>query len=1250
MGTPGKARVRRVVRAAAAIIVALACALIGAVTAHATDHVLGDEIKTSVLQYAHPIVDEDGNPVLGEYGNPLFSNFENMPVSTDENGKEYYDIDLFDHPDWLYRLHAEYTLRTKYLSAESRTVIYQLPKGFDVASGMALSGEVKSSDGKTTLGTYSIDAQNNTFVITFNDATVKANATSAVDGWLNIDMQIDEGFYSTGGEIDLPGSGVVVVVGKSYSIDVDKQHGNFDETARTLPYTVTIFSNYGTPGLVHFTDAVQNATIDFSTMSAMLTHADGTPETVGWCDADGKPLTVDEIGSGNSIDAYLPRLEAGETVTLTYTVKDPPISGNSVKIANDAHVSSTNAEGQTVSDEAKTEYWYDARTNIWKNSEGVDENGRIRWKVEFNDWHKNLKGWTLSDLPGDHQAGELSNLELSVRNADGSWSPAEIANFSLPYTFTENDTNHYRLTYTTTPVGDKQTSYSNTAKLCAPDSVCAEASATHTMTSPFSKTAGNPTINTENTDSGTQMTATLPWTLTIGSDTEGVSVGDSGTWTLTDTLKPIEYWRDGTVIVLPHSFTTEQKQQLESVVTQAFEKALTGAKVDITFTETDGKTTGFTITCDKAVPAGTKIVLNYASTFYAGVGNYGWLHPDNCVNLGSFEACASSSFDTTVPDTPGDETKPTLRVEKMDGDNWQSGDTSHNYDDLKTQDDEKVLNWAIDIHPPETDGETDLVITEHLPEGTHLHTDGGLLFRNDSNAFADQQFEFDDDGNATLRNSAGDVVATAQWNDDTKTATITLKPAFWQGITITKDTTIRLTVLAGFDDAPYQMNNAAFKNTVTAAYGDHQEVSAEHTQRINRDAYSNLGNKEVMNKVPQYDTNGSAITNKAVYQLSVNPKGICVGAESDAGECSPARLTFDDVMTYKRELGYDNGELVLDPDSIHVYTPVSEGTEGSKRITRVKTNSDGTALLQWCNTSTKDCQTWNPNDSAYEPVPQTDTITVRELTLSEYSYTISADHPTTLIPDSDGKQIMEWTNTLKFDVPNQLPLIIDYSYTALADHVPDDNGNPQEPWIHVNNKMTLHGKEYAPADDRFAVNVKRAAAGADTTVIGVTVRKVDAENNGKLLDGAKFTLEAWDSSDNKWVELPDYQYAAAENGILSISNLTYNRAYRLTETCAPSGYALAAEPLYFVIDKLVPKDGELITEENYPWNAPSDFAGRHISNSTTLFFENSAEPIILPSAGGSGSARIFVLGGFALLAVVLACAVVMLKRPEISGR
>lgn len=98
--------------------------------------------------------------------------------------------------------------------------------------------------------------------------------------------------------------------------------------------------------------------------------------------------------------------------------------------------------------------------------------------------------------------------------------------------------------------------------------------------------------------------------------------------------------------------------------------------------------------------------------------------------------------------------------------------------------------------------------------------------------------------------------------------------------------------------------------------------------------------------------------------------------------------------------------------------------------------------------------------------------------------------------------------------------------------------------------------------------------------VNIGIRKVNSENISIYLEGAEFSLLEWKGSEYETV---NEKLATDANGLLSIDNLSFNTAYRLVETKAPSGYILDAEPYEFYVPNS--------DTSKYPYSKPQDFAG-----------------------------------------------------------
>ena len=121
------------------------------------------------------------------------------------------------------------------------------------------------------------------------------------------------------------------------------------------------------------------------------------------------------------------------------------------------------------------------------------------------------------------------------------------------------------------------------------------------------------------------------------------------------------------------------------------------------------------------------------------------------------------------------------------------------------------------------------------------------------------------------------------------------------------------------------------------------------------------------------------------------------------------------------------------------------------------------------------------------------------------------------------------------------------------------------------------------------VNVKAESHRTDFTgqiellasgVGDIAIRKVDSNNIQKYLEGAEFKLEKWDGK--AYVVLSE-GLVTDEDGLLALSGLDYNTAYRLTETKAPAGYQLREKPYTFYIPHS--------DTRSYPEVKPAEFTG-----------------------------------------------------------
>ena len=162
---------------------------------------------------------------------------------------------------------------------------------------------------------------------------------------------------------------------------------------------------------------------------------------------------------------------------------------------------------------------------------------------------------------------------------------------------------------------------------------------------------------------------------------------------------------------------------------------------------------------------------------------------------------------------------------------------------------------------------------------------------------------------------------------------------------------------------------------------------------------------------------------------------------------------------------------------------------------------------------------------------------------------------------------------LTLTVPDGKSLTI--TYQAVINSAPNQQ-------ITVNNKANWYGYSQDMSkieNEKVSYTVEATAETSSTPVL--EVKKSDQENTAKALSGAVFSLEevSWDEDNNEWKKVENgisLTGTTGDNGTVSFGKgtsasagkkLAYNTVYRLTETTAPSGYVLNAEPAYYVVAK-----------------------------------------------------------------------------------
>ena len=155
--------------------------------------------------------------------------------------------------------------------------------------------------------------------------------------------------------------------------------------------------------------------------------------------------------------------------------------------------------------------------------------------------------------------------------------------------------------------------------------------------------------------------------------------------------------------------------------------------------------------------------------------------------------------------------------------------------------------------------------------------------------------------------------------------------------------------------------------------------------------------------------------------------------------------------------------------------------------------------------------------------------------------------------DDDGVTTIR-THTIDLVIPDGKPLVLEYKYRA-------DNSSSNEKHS-LANSCTIEsiGKGAINDDSQYEMNVQHSAAGADTN--GLTLHKVDLNNYGIYIPGAKFELFIWNKEKNAFINVTDSNgnstFETNANGKIvfdiktdeDVGIIAKNTAYKLVETAS----------------------------------------------------------------------------------------------------
>lgn len=996
----------------------------------------------------------------------------------------------------------EYNLAKNTVSAEKPTITYNLAEhGIEVYE--AISGMVYNSENEA-VGTFAIE-KSGLVTITYYPEFAAKNSTQEIDGDFyfvemanaNSDSEKTYKEYVFDDNLKIY---IYIVKGDSYDLTLEKKASSYDETNKTIDYTIVISSNNGTgTSGITLTDVltVYNNSLTDKNLNSGLTSGINLKEQLKQITikkSDGTNIASESavsVGTDGTATISLPDLGKGESYTITYTFKVPDsVSGSAVSVK-------VNNNAKAVFDDDKSRS-YTVETDINGNVPNIDKYGTadtanktVTWTIKLNSLGNNLNGYTLKDFVHtlaengweDVSTPYVGKIKVSsVSTPSGKTASLKVGQeISLDengYTFTSDDYSTYEFTYT----------YTYTVFDLEWGSLVNEASITKELNGETYGDDKKASVYTgDNTkvvekkadgiDNATDDASTVlvKWNVTIHAPIK-CNDGDNNS----------EYWSFTDAIQDSNEYLSEsQLSDLESAIRQAgYNGSLSVEKGErVTVGGVSGYK-GFVIRFYSDLT--TDLEFTYNTTGYIGDGN-------NTTSFTNYAYVRSQSYSST--DTQNYEPI----IAKYDGKGTHS-DSAYDYysEDLLES---GILTWRIKINIPEICNYETLTATDVLPDGvslidsyTYKGTDYYGLEIADNDSF-----------NGAVAFSGGSVtyLNTSFYESiDGKNVKVTFSPSNLQG------KTLYLRVRARIDDPDWTSATngvRTFKNSVSLKNEGGNELGGDsQTQNITKTETA-LKKTSNSNLLDAKDT--------IEYTLEVNENAADLLEGSD-------ELTLTDTLQAESQSSFG---ATLVAGHIKVYEVVTDSA-GNETLSELSTDEYSYSVGSYETTAIRR-DDWQKIFVLYNTIEFK--IPDKKHLRIIYRYTFNSD--------SSGQ--------VKISVSNKASL------KGIAEDkgssVSDENIELEE----VGAKADVHGINIYKVDNENNAIVLGGAEFALYKWTGSSWQRI-------IYDSSSATWK--DSAVNAASE-----YISGEDGLVALQHLTYNQAYKLVETKAPKGYLLKSTPLYF---------------------------------------------------------------------------------------
>lgn len=323
-----------------------------------------------------------------------------------------------------------------------------------------------------------------------------------------------------------------------------------------------------------------------------------------------------------------------------------------------------------------------------------------------------------------------------------------------------------------------------------------------------------------------------------------------------------------------------------------------------------------------------------------------------------------------------------------------------------------------------------------------------------------------------------------------------------------------------------------------------QKKTFENKVEIFDDSSKKIGNASQIQVITKNDNHNvlkkeiKSIINETMLKDNILSYTITVNPDGKDLIPGADTLLLKDRLSYQHNPWYENGSITLIPNSVKVYYRNSDGSKGDL------------------------------------------------LDKKEYPYQYKEEKP----PENTTAKL---ENKLDITIPDKTGLIVEYAYAVYGKF---------NKFMGVINRAELEGISGTDGDGTTSISFSISDVIATADITGITLCKVDNDDNGLMLPDAEFKLYKWDGMTYQIVidaKTGKEIYISGADGKVTLSNLSYNTAYKLVEEKPPSGYLKNTEPYFFYV-----KHEDLTV---YPWKKPVNFVGVEHKGSGVLYYPNIKE-------------------------------------------